>query len=367
MKKNVILLTFSFLFAFCSKNEHIIESEINSTESTSLKNSNIEFVEIGGIDQAIKVDGNDMSKPVLLVLHGGPGYAMLPVFHNSMPELEDHYIVVNWDQRGAGRSYSSSISSSSMTLSQQIADAHELTEMLKDRFNKEKIYILGHSWGTVIGTELINDYPEDYFAYIGVGQVINVIRNEQHCYNLTLAKAREENHQEAIRQLTTIGEINVYSGEYPNTYNGDDGWDVTNKWMEYFGGSLYSETNSDEVTASIVYDDIYKTNTQQWYDGFYFSQCIFEDESVFYFDFSETHLNFSVPVYFFTGKHDFETPYTLAEEYYNAIKSEKHLVWFENSAHFPFYKETSKFVSELIKVSNSEYKNTDQVSMITRN
>lgn len=365
MKKIVILLTVSFLFAFCSKNEHIIDSEMNSTESTSLKNSNFEFVEIGGIEQAIKIDGNDMSKPVLLVLHGGPGYAMLPVFHNSMPELEDHYIVVNWDQRGAGRSYSSSISYSSMTLSQQIADAHELTEMLKDRFDKEKIYILGHSWGTVIGTELIRDYPEDYIAYIGVGQVINVIRNEQHCYKLTLAKAREENHQEAIKQLTTIGEVSDY-GYYQNDYLGEDGWDVTNKWMEYFGGSLYGETSSDDVLDYILGDDIYKNNINQWSKGFDFSQYIFDDESVYYFDFTKTHLNFSVPVYFFNGEHDFETPYTLVEEYYDAIRSEKHLVWFENSAHFPFYKETSKFVSELIKVSNSDYEITDQVSMITR-
>jgi pimeloyl-ACP methyl ester carboxylesterase len=352
MKKQFILVAFAFLLSYCSDNKEVIAPENNSNDLKSVEFSTIEFIEIGGVDQAIKVNGNDLSKPVLLVLHGGPGYAMLPLFHMSMPELEDHYIVVNWDQRGGGRSYSSSIPSSSMTLSQQVQDAHELTEILKERFNKEKIYILGHSWGTVLGIELISDYPEDYIAYIGVGQVINVIKNEQQCYKLTLAKAIEENNQNAINQLTAIGEPSDY-GYYENEYNGEDGWDITNKWMEKLGGSLYGKSSSDEVLDYFLVDEVYINNINQWSKGFDFSQYIFEDSNVWYFNFAETHLNFSVPVYFFTGQHDFETPYTLVEEYYNAIKSDnKHLVWFENSAHFPFFEETTKFVHELIEVSN---------------
>lgn len=105
----------------------------------------LEKVTLGGIAQWILLQGNDTSQPVLLVLHGGPGYAMLPLFHEYNRELEDHFIVVNWDQRGAGRSYNRGIRSASMTLARFLSDAHELTDLLKQRFAQNKIYVLGHS------------------------------------------------------------------------------------------------------------------------------------------------------------------------------------------------------------------------------
>jgi len=307
----------------------------------------VEFVKLGGLDQAICVNGNDLSKPVLLVLHGGPGYAMLPFFHMKLSKLEDHFIIVNWDQRGAGRSYSNGIPTSSMTLSQIISDAHELTKVLKKRFAKEQIYLLGHSWGSILGINLVKDYPQDYSAYIGVGQVVNVIKNEQHSYAFALDQANNKSNTIAINELTLVGAPND-DGEYLD----DTGYDITNKWVEFYGGSLYGENSSDELTDLILADKIYSDHVNQWSSGYDFSQYLFDDTKLWSFDFSRTHITFSLPVFFFMGQHDYDTPFALVEDYYNIIEApEKRLVWFKNSAHFPFYEEQEKFMSELIRLS----------------
>ncbi|MCZ4695579.1 alpha/beta fold hydrolase [Ancylomarina euxinus] len=342
MKNYLFLITIALSLNLCSCEKDKL------TEDKTPKFQPIEFVKIGGIDQVISVKGNDLSKPVLLILHGGPGYAMLPLFHMKLSELENHFIIVNWDQRGAGRSYSDDIDVSSMTLNQSISDAHELTIKLKNKFNKDKIYLLGHSWGTVLGIELIKDYPQDYSAYIGVGQVVNVIKNEQHSYAFALNQATTHNNSFGINELVSVGAPNN-DGEYLN----DKGYEITNKWMEFYGGSIFGQTSSDEVTDLILSDDIYADYKDQWSKGVNFSQQLFDDPNVWSFDFSRTHLDLSLPVYFFMGNHDYDTPFTLVEQYYNTLKApRKQLVWFENSAHFPFYEERGKFISELIKLSD---------------
>ncbi|TAJ11715.1 alpha/beta hydrolase [Marinilabiliaceae bacterium JC017] len=337
MKRQIILLICFLVFTSCKKDDVICEFPP------------IEHVKIGGINQAISIRGNDLSKPLLLILHGGPGYAMLPLFHMLLPELEDHFIVVNWDQRGAGRSYSGDIASSSMTLKQAIADAKELTEVLKVRFGKEKIYLLGHSWGTILGVHLIKAFPKAYAAYIGVGQVVNVVKNEQNSYAFALEQAVNNSNRKAIKELESIGAPNS-AGEYRD----DIGYGVTNKWMEFYGGSLYGKTSSDEVIDLVLSDEVYFDHIDQWSDGYDFSQFLFDDANVWSFDFAKTHLKLSVPVYIFMGHHDYDTPFILVEAYYGAIEApEKQLVWFENSAHFPFYEEKEKFLSELIRVSDN--------------
>ena len=212
--------------------------------------------------------------------------------------------------------------------------------------NKEKIYLLGHSWGTVLGVNLIKDYPQDYSAYIGVGQVVNVIKNEQHSYTFALEQAMDNGNAVAINELESVGAPNI-AGEYLD----ETGYEITNKWMEFYGGSLYAKTSSGELTDLILSDDVY--HLDQWSNGYDFSQYLFDDPNVWSFDFSQTHLTLSVPVYFFMGHHDYDTPFVLVEEYYSALEApQKKLVWFESSAHFPFYEEKEKFISELIGVSN---------------
>jgi proline iminopeptidase len=313
------------------------------TERTADLPDGVEAVEIGGVDQAIYVTGDDPTAPVVLVLHGGPGYAMLPLFHEQMPELEQAYTIVNWDQRGAGLSYADDLDAASMTFDQAVDDAHALTLYLEDRFDADQLYLVGHSWGTMLGTELIQRYPEDYAAYIGTGQVANVVQNEQGSYDFALAMAHEDGNTEAIDALEAVGRPDD-DGEYAT----EDGPDVTMAWVGYYGGDVYGADGADAIDTVLLESSVYADFNDEWLAGVAFSQAYFADPAVWAIDFPTTHTDLSVPVALFMGRHDYDTPAPLAEAYFDAIDApDKRLVWFESSAHFPFYEESSKFSSEL--------------------
>jgi len=129
--------------------------------------ASLEKVSIGGIDQWILVRSYDIANPVLLWLHGDPGSSQMPVSRWFNKELEEEFMVVHWGQRGAGKSNPADFNEDTMSVKQFESDAHELTQYLKQRFNKEKMYLLGHSWGTQFGSKVVFKYPEDYYAYIG--------------------------------------------------------------------------------------------------------------------------------------------------------------------------------------------------------
>ncbi len=319
---------------------------IDTLYDDMIKTQNIEnIIDLGGIKQSILIESQDFTKPILLVLHGGAGFAMMPLFHQTNKELENHFIVVNWDQRGAGKSYSNTIPIASMNLLQFVADAHELTEYLKQKYNRQKIYIIGHSFGTVLGMLLIQKYPQDYFAFAGVGQVVDIIANEQQSYNFALNNATATNNPIAISELEEIG--------YPNNegeYLDNSAYDITMKWMSYYGGELYGKTSSQEIENILLNSEIYAQNPSQLIDGWEFSQLLFEDPNLWYLDFRKSITKVSVPVYFLTGQHDYDTVFSLLEEYYQILDAPtKELIWFENSSHFPFYEEAEKFNQTIIE------------------
>ena len=241
IKNIVAIITIILFFTSCGNNSKTVDLPV------TVDLGGLEEITLGGIKQSILIESQDFTKPILLILHGGPGFAMMPLFHQKNRELENHFIVVNWDQRGAGKSYSSNIPIDSMTLAQFVEDAYQLTQYLKQKYNREKIYIIGHSFGTVLGMLLIQKYPQDYFAFAGVGQVVDVIANEQYSYSFALDKAKDTNNTIAINELETVG--------YPNNegeYLDDSGYDITMKWMSYYGGDIYGKTSSQEIENSLL-------------------------------------------------------------------------------------------------------------------
>lgn len=296
-------------------------------------------LEIGGVNQWIRTTGTNNDNPILLVLHGGPGFVMMPIFDAVNNDLYQNYTVVNWDQRGAGKSYNEEIPEDSMTLNQLVRDANELTEYLKDKYKQEKIYVLGHSFGTQVGLELVYRYPENYYAYIGTGQVVDFSRNEQGSYAYAYENALKTSNDEAIEALSAVGEPDE-EGRYVD----DEGYEVTSKWVEYYGGSLHGKKSIDELYDLIFDNPIYKNDENAILAGYEFSQLFFEDTAVTEVDLFKERKVFEVPIYFLLGRNDYDTPSKLAEEYFNAIEApNKELVWFEKSAHFPFYEEPEKF------------------------
>ena len=313
----------------------------------------LEEVSINGDKQWIYTTGTSDDNPVLLVLHGGPGFAMLPLLHEKASTLEQYFTVVNWDQRGAGRSYSNNIPRQSMTLNQFVDDAHDLTQYLKKKFHKKRIYLLGHSSGTMLGALLAKQYPEDYYAYIGVGQVINFADNEIGSYDFALQSAIKNNHSEARAQLAAIGRPNSQG-----IYNSIEGYEVTNNWVEYFGGSLFQHSNLDPIYNLIFSHSVYKGSGKRILKGYKFSQNLFEDNDMHTFNLADAIDLIQVPVYFLSGKYDYDTSVDLVKKTFPLLNSTmKKYIEFAQSAHFPFYEEPAKFV-KVMKGILDETKNS---------
>ena len=161
------------------------------------------FIEIGGIQQGFFIRAENPENPVILFLHGGPGSPELPMLipYEVSERLEKYFTVCYWEQRGAGISFSNSIDPATMTTAQMVEDTRQMTEYLQRRFNQEKIYLMGHSWGSYLGVKTIEKYPENYWAYIGIGQVTNQIESERLAYDYMLQHATEINDKPAVKNL----------------------------------------------------------------------------------------------------------------------------------------------------------------------
>jgi len=305
-------------------------------------------VTLGGFDQWLVIRGVDRTNPVLLFIHGGPGTPETPLVHSVMKDLQEDFVVVTWDQRGAGLSYSKDVPVESMTVEQFITDAHELVGYLKERFGVEKIYIVGHSWGSVLGMHLIDRYPEDFYAYVGIGQVVNMHENERISYEYVYNRAMELNDKKAIRELEEVGP--PVNGLY-----GDDPTDIDKlltqrKWLLKYGGALYGKTSYLSYYPTYILSPEYSI-----FDSLNVLRGSKKSGELMNVQLRAVDLyteipEVEVPVYFFTGRHDYNTPFELVEEYYSILKvPRKELIWFEESAHSPNIEEPERFTRLMVE------------------
>lgn len=311
---------------------------------------------VNGVDQAIQVRGNDKTAPLLIVIHGGPGYAMIDLLHETMPQLENDFVTVNYDQRGAGLSYAPDVPAASLTIDQLAEDADTIRQMVLDHIGAEpgrRVYVVGHSMGTMIGLHLVAEHPDHYTAYIGVGQVVNVVTNEQGSYDFALGQSTAEGNTTAMGQLQCVGRP-LADFSYPGCTQQPslDGFDVTDCWMEYYGGDIWGSTSDDPVWDVIIGSPAYRHNRRQWWDGLRFSQNLFNDPTIVPWNAVDVAHDLSVPVYFFQGHHDFDTPWPLVEPFASTIAGPHRLLWFENSSHFPFFEEGDAWRQHLVALKD---------------
>ena len=309
------------------------------------------FIEIGGMQQGFFIRSENPDNPVILFLHGGPGSPELPMFYPfETPErLEKHFTVCYWDQRGAGMSYNSSIDPNTMTLEQMVEETHQLTEYLKSRFNKEKIYLMGHSWGTYLGVKTIVKHPNNYIAFIGVGQVSIQLESEKLAYNYMLQHAIEINDKGAIKKLERF---DPNAPDFPSLkYLLSARSLLMNK---YRIGIMHTDNFS--VSGLIKNMLTFKgyTVSEKLY---YFKGSLFSLENVWHYveddNLNESSINFKVPVYITHGKYDYQVSYTLSREYFDKIEApDKAFYTFENSAHSPNAEEPERFVSVVRQIAS---------------
>ncbi|MTI68132.1 MAG: alpha/beta hydrolase [Firmicutes bacterium] len=313
-----------------------------SLEEVKKKVDELEVVNIGGIDQYILQRGDNRENPLILFLHGGPGNGQIGYMSDYQKELEKHFIVVNWDQRGAGLSYSDNIKKESMNIEQFINDTFEVTNYLKTKFNKEKLYLMGHSWGSLLGMKVIDKYPELFYKYIGIGQVADMWEGEKICYDYVKKMASKENNKLAIQELNEI--------DPPPYDNSLECIQVIRKWVSEYDGTMKNgelvPTMYKGMKNSKYYND---EDIEKWEKGGAFSAINMLDEILESSLFKEIK-RVKIPVIFFGGKHDYTTPQKIAFKYLQKLKAPyKEFIWFENSAHMPMIEECEKFEKEVIK------------------
>jgi len=305
--------------------------------------ASLEKVTLGGAEQWILIRGKDVSNPIMLFIHGGPGFPEMAFNHHFGDGLEERFIVVHWDQRGAGKSYGKA-PEGSFTVEQHLSDAHELIEMLLDRFGKKKLYIVGHSWGSMMGVMLVKRYPELFHAYVGIGQVVDLERNEAVSYDFVLREARRRNNRKAISELEKIG---------PPPYEEHNELVTQRKWLLKFGGALHNEDGYGKY-AKIALKTGHEYSPADYIKlimgATKVPKLMWEEMSRI--NFIEQAPRLEVPVYFFAGRYDYNTPFELVEEYYEILEAPrgKHLVWFENSAHSPNLEEPAEFTRAMVEL-----------------
>ena len=309
------------------------------------------FTEIGGMQQGFFIRSENPDNPVILFLHGGPGSPEFPMFYPfETPErLEKYFTVCYWDQRGAGMSYNKSIDPSTMTVTQMVEDTRQMTEYLKHRFNKEKIYLMGHSWGTYLGVKTIEKYPDYYAAFIGIGQISNQLESEKTAYKYMLQHAKEINDRRAINKLERF---DITSSDFPSLkYLLSARSLLMNK---YRIGIMHTDNFSFSGLIKNMLTFKGYTISEKL---FYFNGSMFSLDNVWHYvandNLNKTSVNFEVPVYIIHGKYDYQVSQTLARKYFDKIEApDKAFYTFENSAHSPNAEEPERFVEIVREIAN---------------
>lgn len=307
----------------------------------------MEKVEIGGIRQWIHIRGRDRRNPILLYLHGGPGTPMMPFAYKFQAYLEGAFTVVEWDQRGAGKTYFENDSKSETAkigYDRMRADAVEMVNLLRRRFDQPKIFLIGHSWGSMLGLPLVHAHPELFYAYVGTGQVINARENERTGYEHVLAEARRRGDTQAIQQLLAIA-------PYPDPITGIVGKknEVVRHWEFRYGFALYGKTSlyREMLKYAIVSPD---------YSLHDFSYFIIDpshaalDRWIDGFDARKLGADSQVPIIFIFGRNDWQVPGVLAERYLNEISAPvKAFYWVESASHSPMVEQPVEFARIMIE------------------
>ena len=303
----------------------------------------METIKIGGIDQCLYIRGKDVENPILLFLHGGPGTPEMPLLYTFQYKWEDVFTVAHWDQRGTGKTYfANDMKSVTPTISfeQSLEDAWEVTQYLQRKYKKRKIVVLGYSWGSVLGTALVQTYPEAFSAYIGVGQVVNGAEGEEIGFKkaMDLAKAKK-----CKRDIQILENLKPYP---PSIYDSKKFVKLRKLQIKY-GLAVGVDKRSilsyffspyisiKELSYYLIDPSNIQLNIMKYVMNDYKS--------------SDYGVSYSMPIIYILGENDYQTPTSLAHKYFEKINAPiKKIFILSNAGHASMMDKPDEF-SEILK------------------
>ena len=289
-------------------------------------------------EQYIIVGGeSNHNKPILLFLHGGPGVPELFTMKKEMQYLEEKFVVIYWEQRGAGKSYRVK----NLTLAQILLDTEVLTKWLLEVYNQDKLYLMGHSWGTFLGILAIEKSPQLYCAYMGIGQVTNQYEAEQNSLEWIKKEAIKREDKKAIEKLSTL---NIPS-KSASTKEWSSFLNLHRSYLWKYGGSFYNQKGVlPRLAKNFLFASEYSFLDKIMFlpSAIYSLKQLWAD--VVGISLFDKIKKVEVPVYIFQGLHDHQVSYTLAKEFIDRLDApKKRFFVFEHSAHSPHIEENDKF------------------------
>ena len=305
------------------------------------------YVEMGGIEQYLQIRGEDIDNPVILWLHGGPGFPLTYLSSYYQKGLESDYTIVCWEQRGCGRTYYQNGDNGELTIERLVSDMDELVDYLCVRFQKDKIIIMGQSWGTVLGMEYLNKNPQKVAAYISIGQVTDFKQGKIYAALTAIQKSSDKdaqllkNYIRSFQGTGCIDELNVKELEQMILLS-----------SKYLKGS--GELSPMKQMYLAVTSPEFSWNDLKWFlaasDSENIMNCQKELVEYMYFGFNVMDLSekYDIPICFIQGESDWITPTDMVKGYYDTISaSSKKFVVIDNAGHTPFLDNPEQFCDEV--------------------
>lgn len=307
------------------------------------------FLTIGGVRQGMFIRGRDAKNPVLLFVHGGPSFSEYFLVEKYPTGLENFFTVCYWEERGGGLSYSHDVTLESMTMEQLASDAMEVTNYLRERFNKEKIYIMAHSGGSAFAIQTVAKYPQFFHSYIGVAQITRQSESEKMVYKYMSERYSSAGNSKMLAEL----------GKYPILEN--------DSFMMPFFNSVLRDKSMHELGVgtmhnmnSIIKGVFYpvwmcraytiREKFNIWYAKFSFINKSGLRKQIIDADMTLKVPEIDIPVYFFSGKYDLTVNIDLSKEYLMKLSAPvKAFYTFESSAHSPIFEEPGRFLEIMTK------------------
>lgn len=302
-------------------------------------------IALGGIKQWITIRGRDRDNPILLFLHGGPAAPEMPTSWTFQNPWEDYFTVVQWDQRGAGKTYNANDPKKiapTLTAARMEKDTEDLVQYLRKTYHKKKIFVLGHSWGSLLGITLAHNHPEWLYAYIGMGQMIDMQASERDSYEAALTAARAAHDAEAVKELEGIA---PYPGG-PVTF---DKINIERKWSVKYGGLSWNRDSYAYYYRATELSPDYTDADLAAIDKGSLLSLSHLLPTFSTFDYSHV-TDFKCPIIIFNGRHDETVSAKVTAAWFAHVHAPvKKLVWFEHSAHMMQIEEPGRVLVHLVE------------------